>query len=1073
MLSDQAIRELAIDPLRSFIVKAPAGSGKTEILIKRYLKLLTISRSPEEIIAITFTRKAASEMRERILLALQGAHDKQKPQDPHKLATYKLAVKALENDTKYDWNLLLNPGKIRVMTIDALCQQLIHAIFDKRNSYANITQNADKYYYKASLNCINHAISDVTYQEDIKILLQHLDNKQDELITLLKNLCANREQWLGYLYEVKSLSKETLEANLEFIEQHEIARFLESLPANSNDLLTLLKYIAGKEVDSQSPRNILKTFTTFENIDSAYLRALADFLLTTHHTIRKSITTKQGFNKDFYEKSEFLQIKAKLKEILDELQNYPDFKDALIRVQKIPSPEFEEKQWNVLQALFHILPILIAHLHIVFTENNETDFIEIAQSAIDALGDEQNPTNLALYLDYQINHLLIDEFQDTSIQQFTLLKKLTREWSNDDAKTVFIVGDPMQSIYRFRAAEVGLFLRTAHEGLGAITLTPLELTTNFRSSNTIVNWVNDHFKYIFPEHEDIESGAITFSKSIATKNSDISQILAYETQNEQEQAQEIISLVKELLATKTQSIAILIKARNQLAEIIPLLHKNNITFQGVDIDALANLAHIADTFNLTMLLLNPGNITHWLEFLRSIWCGLTLSDIHKIASFHKDIRFSLNNLVKIPNLSSDGFKRAFKTYRVIENSLKNRYQANIVQWLINTLEELNYDKILNTKELRELNQFFNLLDEFEVAGQISDLTQFKFKLNKLFSQESTPSRLQIMTIHKSKGLEFDHVILPGLSKKPNQPDKKLIRFLKFVTEKNEILLCSPIKAANEYENFLYKYLGMLEKEKEDYELQRLFYVAATRAKESLYLFDCKQDAKTGFRKLLKHQEFKFIGANNIQEDLIYQPPKLKRLKSKYFAISEQSETSPLVNDNIISFPEDILPRIIGVVSHEVLKWICDNHPQTINDVSFNNAVTALQSYGITGSQLDKALNEIKLLIENVFHNKTGQWIIKPHEDEINEYEILINKDQQVQTRIIDRTFKENNIRWIIDFKTGNTDLSLEKYKLQLNEYGHYLCNKYSEEIHLGIYFIQSGQWFAWRYENIENLEQVN
>ena len=81
-------------------------------------------------------------------------------------------------------------------------------------------------------------------------------------------------------------------------------------------------------------------------------------------------------------------------------------------------------------------------------------------AAENALGNNENPSDLALFMDYKIQHLLIDEFQDTSITQYRLIEKLIIGWQPNDGRTIFAVGDPMQSIYRFRQAEVGLFLRT-------------------------------------------------------------------------------------------------------------------------------------------------------------------------------------------------------------------------------------------------------------------------------------------------------------------------------------------------------------------------------------------------------------------------------------------------------------------------------------------------------------------------------------------------------------------------------------------------------------------------------------
>src|SRR6185312_3063120 len=116
-----------------------------------------------------------------------------------------------------------------------------------------------------------------------------------------------------------------------------------------------------------------------------------------------------------------------------------------------------------------------------------------------ALGTDEEPTDLALALDYRIRHLLVDEFQDTSQSQYELLTRLTAGWHAGDGRTLFLVGDPMQSIYRFREAEVGLYLRARREGIGGLKLEPLTLTANFRSQAGLVEWVNRTFRELLPD----------------------------------------------------------------------------------------------------------------------------------------------------------------------------------------------------------------------------------------------------------------------------------------------------------------------------------------------------------------------------------------------------------------------------------------------------------------------------------------------------------------------------------------------------------------------------------------------
>lgn len=123
-----------------------------------------------------------------------------------------------------------------------------------------------------------------------------------------------------------------------------------------------------------------------------------------------------------------------------------------------------------------------------------------------ALGADEAPTDLALRLDYRLRHILVDEFQDTSWLQKKLLEKLTFDWQPGDGRTLFIVGDGMQSCYGFRNANVGLFLAVRDKGIGQVSLDSLKLRVNFRSQANIVDWVNRHLP--LPFHARMISGAV-------------------------------------------------------------------------------------------------------------------------------------------------------------------------------------------------------------------------------------------------------------------------------------------------------------------------------------------------------------------------------------------------------------------------------------------------------------------------------------------------------------------------------------------------------------------------------------
>lgn len=1073
MLKDSQQRIQATDPHRSFIVQAPAGSGKTELLTQRYLRLLSTVKAPEQIVALTFTRKAASEMRERILLALQKVASDAKASSPHQQQTYHYAADALKHSEEQGWQLLEQPGRLRIITIDSLCQALNQAIplHDKHTPYAQISDDPSAHYQAAARSCIAHAIEDENLHQSLKCLLEHLDNRQDRLLELLSDLLASRDQWLTSLYSAREQSKTNFERMLVFIEQHELMRFQQSVPlAYRNELCLVARQIACIEANPKSPRYMLRDWHNFEQLDRQIAASLASLLLTSDDKLRKNFDYHVGLKRGACEDYLYESLKASSKALLANLDAKSDFLKALLKVKDLPAPRYDSEQWQVLQALFTLLPLLVGHLHLVFSEQNEVDFSAISQQALLALGDDEQPTDLALYFDNRIYHLLIDEFQDTSIQQFQLLAKLVQGWQVNDGRTLFVVGDPMQSIYRFRQAEVGLFLKAKQEGIGSVYLTSLELCCNFRSTATVVNWVNRQFKTIFPQNDDIASGAISFHPSVnILDTNENSYVKAWQFPNRSQEAKALTQLAaEELQNNPNDQIAILVRSRTQLTEIMRLLREQQIPFQGVEIELLAKLPHLRDLWSLTQALLFPANRLAWLALLRSPFCGLSLADLHLIANFDKkkSIYHALSQLQNLTNLSEDGQTRAQFIYKVLGDALASRHQQFLVDWIAHTLKRLSADKILVSAQQDDLEQFWLLLERFSKAGQLPNLEHFKSEFNKLYSQRVNPSRLHIMTIHKSKGLEFDCVILPSLSAKSQNRANPLLRWLKLPSQNHEdILLVSPIKAAHQEQCLLYDYLGKLDAEKDSYELQRLLYVAATRAKKRLCLFDSSEKESNGtFRSLLKNQEFIARDDNELEEDLDKSLPLLYRLPSDFYLNPPPS--IDFLAAKPIFLPSSSNARQIGIVAHELLQWICNNHPSAIDELPWSFVLNQFKCLGFKEDEQKDAYETLHRQINHLFNNPIGQWLSKAHAEERNEYELLINEQGIASTRIIDRTFIDQGLRWIIDFKTGsdNENAQIQHYQ-QVTDYAKLLAYSSSEPIRCGLYYLANGSWIQWDYQS--------
>ncbi len=165
----------------------------------------------------------------------------------------------------------------------------------------------------------------------------------------------------------------------------------------------------------------------------------------------------------------------------------PGFCEALHAVRTLPPPRYADAAWAFVEATLALLPTLALHLQLAFARAGETDFSEASLRALQALGDADAPGDLLLAADLRIAHILVDEFQDTSLMQLDLVGKLTSGWSEGDGRTLFAVGDPMQSIYRFREAEVRNFLDGARRRV-ASTTSPWNASRSRATSARDVRW---------------------------------------------------------------------------------------------------------------------------------------------------------------------------------------------------------------------------------------------------------------------------------------------------------------------------------------------------------------------------------------------------------------------------------------------------------------------------------------------------------------------------------------------------------------------------------------------------------
>ncbi len=1061
--SDWAERRRAVDISQSFIVQAPAGSGKTELLVQRMLALLAAVNTPEEILAITFTRKAAGEMKHRLIEALERAENDQPPQEDHARETWNRARRVLETDRRKGWHLTQNPSRLQLMTIDSLCALLTRRMpwLSGFGEQPGVAEQPEDLYLIAAERLVSRVDGNSAGQAAVERLLGHLDNRMTLLRDMLVSMLGRRDPWLRHMLGQRSTGcRDLLEAGLQRYLVATLARTCEALGRETCQTLTALGGYAAEnlaETETDHPLLALSGATKL-SCDIADLDAwlaIAHMVLTGGGTVRKSVDKRIGFPAD--KTPSAIEMKSRMTVCLDELRSNEHGYRCLRELRHLPAAFYTAAQWDVLEALIELLPLAVLELRDVFRSRGMVDFIEIAGAAHAALGDTQAPEDLLLQMDSMIRHILVDEFQDTSYAQFDLLQKLTAGWMPDDGRTLFIVGDPMQSIYRFREAEVGLFLRVCEQGLGDLTLERVSLTANFRSQAKLVDWSNHFFAGLFPDREDQVRGAVRFAPADAVRQGqggDAVFFHGYLNRQDSLEAEQVVELVKQAHCDKPNgSVAVLVRSRNHLVEIIRAFKQTGMRFQAQDIDSLTDRPVVQDLLALTRALLHPADRIAWLAILRAPWCGLTLDDLLAICG--RQPGATLRELLECPQeqselfdrVSNDGQKRLDRTLEVLEHSMQMKGRLPLRRLVESTWLSLGGPACVDMAEMTDAGQFFLLLESLDEGGDLENLSILEKRLGRLFAAANPQAGpdLQVMTIHKAKGLEFDTVILPGIGRGVRPSERTLLRWLEHPDY--ELLLAPVPPATDDAGDPTYQAIGQILKDKDDLETLRLFYVAATRARNRLHLLghyrhdreDNPSPTPGSFLATVwpSAAEKLTAGSTSSETDPLKTLPRLplKRLPLDWVlpAIPERVSSAPISsrrasdyghfsNDGMASrLTEE--GRVVGTLVHAWLQQIAQDGLDEWSDSRLKNQEGLLRaqisSHGIPYNRHEACMGNILKCLINCIGCSRGRWLLSKHPEARCELAINGVIDDELVRAIIDRTFiDEQGCRWIIDYKTS-------------------------------------------------------
>ena len=1134
---DSQAREQALDVKRSWIVEAPAGSGKTGLLIQRYLKLLGQEgvTEPEQVLAITFTKKATQEIRERIVeeleAAAKGAPLKREAQ--FERTTRELADAVLRRDETLGWGLLDRPRRLRVQTIDSVCAEIARSLpvlSGSGGGLAPVEDGAPLYREAARRTLMELGGNDAVLDESLTKLLLHRDGSLNDCERLIAEMLQRREQWAEFVplrgEELREefldgVVRQRLEKALEIAICTALTRLEQAMPAKIlRDLAEIARSLsrnagsrnAGAEQE-HSPIAVCAEKINLPSAnadDLAHWRALIHLLVTpTKRTWRKILGEKTlGFPLPKYEKE-------RLKEILDALRHDDYLQAVIASVDSLPPVHYPQEQWDQAKALFRVLRRALAELQVVFAERGECDFTELTLLAKHAL-DAGGASEMTAVTGMRLEHLLVDEMQDTSTSHYEVIQLLTQGWDGA-SQTVFLVGDPKQSIYMFRQARVELFLRTMEtKRLGELPLGCLRLTANFRSQGALVEAFNEEFELLFPKvRGGANDGEVAFVRAVAvrpaTELENGSEAIRWHTNalpvrlNPEEKQRAIrhqrrqdAATVREVVEqwratplpkgrTTPWRIAVLVRNRNHLADIVSGFKGGEahaaIPYRAVDIEELGERQEVLDLLALTRALRHPADRVAWLAALRAPWCGMTLADLHVLTGTD-DLEWrerSLWEAIKERGefLSADGVARLQRLWPVMEAAEQQRGRLSTAAWVERSWRTLGGDAYLKAEEMENARRYLQLLDAMEEeSGQI-DLTQLEQRMKRLYAESPVrDDAVELVTIHKAKGLEWDIVLVPGLERLTQGDASSLLTWEEMDASADDAahIMFAPIEGKGEESRELNAWLKGMQRVRKAAERRRLFYVACTRAREALHLFAAPETKKDGeisrragslleaawpaakshfaeaaavpanvakmfVRSLFPAaQEDQFVGELAASADEQRQPAILQRLPLDFqperrFAMERRlpygaAAIAPVHFDRPEgSFEARAFGNAVHAFAEMLTKRLADGTgvDALLREVAgwTPRIAAVLRGEGLGPAIVDQLVARVKMALGNMLKDAEGLWILSPDKHAMSEVALTSWGEMRSSVRL-DRVFLAgqrpldagDDCLWIIDYKTA-------------------------------------------------------
>lgn len=1006
------------------IYNASAGAGKTYTLTKEYLKIILKVKNIDHfkrVLAITFTNKAAEEMKNRILLNLLDFVENYSNEKTQKLIEeiaheiHLSPSEIIEKSRILLKNIIHNYAAFDVTTIDKVTHRIIRAFSKDLNLTSNFEIEMD-------LNTLlQNAIEQVIEQA----------GKDKELTAILLKFAYSK------LDEDKSwdISKSLLEISQMIMSEEHAQHFDSYKKLNTQDFI---------KIENEFRKRNQENLELISNKANQILNQIQSLNLTAEDFNRGTfykhiVALSDGVLKEKkYELEEEISGKAKLAS-KNTIENHRSSWVLLMR--EINASITKCNLYKII--LDNIIPISL--IHEVFKVYNQTkeDLNIVPISDFNTLINQYLKDQPAPYIYERIGekyrHYFIDEFQDTSVVQWEnfiplLDNALASQDSNGVEGTVMLVGDPKQSIYRWRGGKAEQFINlTTNSNPFPNTKKQLyNLDTNYRSYSQVIEFNNDFFKFVATYFDDESYKKLYQEKSSQKTNSKIGGYVSMQFINsseaefiEEDESLDVSPLdqlylieIKAAINQATSNgfdygdISILVNKNKEGIWIANYLHQNDIPV----ISSEALLLKSSNDVQFLIHFLKYINNKNDRESLVNVLYYLSITKADEI-NRHLFIKAGLE-ICELQSLSAFLQKQGFI---FDEKTSKGKSLLDIVMYLINCF-------LLEVQDDAYLQYFVDVVIErnLNYKTSIADFISFWEEKNLSIPSPENKNSIQILTIHKSKGLEFPVVIYPFAKNRTYAVTPKV-----WIDTQEEELQSTFVGYKKELEKLTENSNEVYQNKSQEliFDLVNKMYVALTRAEEQLYII-------TNFKKNNAFTESKIL------EDFLISKTLFSTNQNKYEfgnpqRISKKTENQ-LTATPICSAKNKLDFSSIKIAQKSALMW--DNEQKSA--IEFGNLVHQILAQVVNENDCDKAINKAynealfdnnkKTLFETmiaqiVFHEELKEYF-NPENHILNEQTILVRN--QINCKPDKLVFKDKQC-YILDYKTGEKE---KKHELQLNDY---------------------------------------